>query len=64
MKILLAGYLYGIRSGRRLEEEITLNMACYWFCGFDLMDSAPCSLNIQRESQTKIQRQRYCLPDI
>ena len=27
MKMLLVGYLYGIRSERRLEEEITLNMA-------------------------------------
>ena len=26
MKMLLVGYLYGIRSERRLEEEITLNM--------------------------------------
>jgi transposase len=27
MKMLLVRYLYGIRSERRLEEEITLNMA-------------------------------------
>ena len=26
MKMLLIGYLYGIRSERRLEEEITLNI--------------------------------------
>ena len=41
MKMLLVGYLYGIRSERRLEEEITLNMAYRWFCGFDLMDTIP-----------------------
>jgi transposase len=41
MKMLLVGYLYGIRSERRLEEEITLNMAYRWFCGFDLMDRIP-----------------------
>ena len=41
MKMLLVGYLYGIRSERRLEEEITLNMAYRWFCGFDLMDKIP-----------------------
>jgi IS5 family transposase len=39
--MLLVGYLYGIRSERRLEEEITLNMAYRWFCGFDLMDAIP-----------------------
>lgn len=41
MKMLLVGYLYGIRSERRLEEEITLNMAYRWFCDFDLMDNIP-----------------------
>ena len=41
MKMLLVGYLYGIRSERRLEEETTLNMAYRWFCGFDLMDTIP-----------------------
>lgn len=41
MKMLLVGYLYGIRSERRLEEEITLNIAYRWFCGFDLMDTIP-----------------------
>ena len=41
MKMVLVGYLYGIRSERRLEEEITLNMAYRWFCDFDLMDRIP-----------------------
>jgi len=41
IKMLLVGYLYGVRSERRLEEEITLNMAYRWFCGFDLMDNIP-----------------------
>ena len=41
IKMLLVGYLYGIRSERRLEEEITLNMAYRWFCDFDLMDTIP-----------------------
>lgn len=39
--MLLVGYLYGIRSERRLEEEVTLNIAYRWFCGFDLMDRIP-----------------------
>ncbi len=41
IKMLLVGYLYGVRSERRLEEEITLNIAYRWFCGFDLMDTIP-----------------------
>ena len=39
--MLLVGYLYGVRSERRLEEEINLNIAYRWFCGFDLMDTIP-----------------------
>jgi len=35
------GILYGIRSERKLEEEITLNIAYRWFCGFDITDRIP-----------------------
>jgi len=41
IKMLIIGYLYGIKSERRLEEEITLNIAYRWFCGFDLCDKIP-----------------------
>lgn len=33
-KMLMVGYLYGIKSERRLEEEVRLNLAYRWFCGF------------------------------
>ena len=32
IKMLLIGYLYGIKSERRLEEEVSLNLAYRWFC--------------------------------
>ena len=35
-KMLLIGYLYGIKSERRLVEEVQLNIAYRWFCGFEL----------------------------
>ncbi len=35
------GYLYGIKSERRLEEEVSLNLAYRWFCGIDLMHRVP-----------------------
>lgn len=38
-KMLLVGYLYGIKSERRLEEEVQLNIAYRWFCGFKLNDT-------------------------
>ena len=40
-RMLFVGYLYGIRSERRLEEEINYNMAYKWFCGLNLTEKAP-----------------------
>ena len=39
--MLFVGYLYGIRSERRLEEEFNYNMAYKWFCGLNLTEKAP-----------------------
>ncbi len=41
IKMLLIGYLYGIKSERRLIEEIRLNIAYRWFCGFGMASSIP-----------------------
>ncbi len=41
IKILLTGYLYGIKSERRLEEEVSLNLAYRWFCELDLTQRVP-----------------------
>ena len=40
-KMLLVGYPYGIKSERRLEEEVRLNLAYRWFCGFELDEAIP-----------------------
>ena len=40
-RMLFVGYLYGIRSERRLEEEVNYNMAYKWFCGLSLTEKAP-----------------------
>lgn len=41
IKMLLIGYLYGIKSERRLVEEVQLNIAYRWFCGLELSDKVP-----------------------
>lgn len=41
MKMLLVGYLYGIKSERRLEEEVTLNIAYRWFCDLSIDQRVP-----------------------
>ena len=40
-KMMLIGYLYGIRSERRLEQEIIPNAAYRWFMGLGLSDPVP-----------------------
>ncbi len=39
--MLLVGYLFGVRSERRLCEEVHLNLAYRWFCRLDLSDRVP-----------------------
>lgn len=41
IRMLLVGYCYGIRSERRLCEEISLNLAYRWFCRLGLEDEVP-----------------------
>jgi len=41
IRMLLVGYCLGIRSERRLCEEVHLNLAYRWFCGLDLADPVP-----------------------
>jgi transposase len=41
IRMLLLGYCMGIRSERRLCEEVHLNLAYRWFCRLDLTDPVP-----------------------
>jgi len=41
IRMLLVGYCFGIRSERRLCEEVHLNLAYRWFCRLDLYDRVP-----------------------
>ena len=41
IRMLIVGYAFGIRSERRLCEEIRLNLAYRWFCRLDLTDPVP-----------------------
>jgi len=41
IRMLLAGYCFGIRSERRLCEEVHLNLAFRWFCRLGLDGSVP-----------------------
>lgn len=41
IKMLLIGYIYGIDSERKLEQEITVNIAYRWFLGIDFDERVP-----------------------
>ena len=41
VKMLLVGYLFDIRSERKLVEDISLNLAYRWYIGYDLDEEIP-----------------------
>ena len=41
IRMLLVGYCYGIRSERRLCDEVNYNLAYRWFCQLGLEDKVP-----------------------
>jgi transposase len=41
VRMLIVGYCFGIRSERRLCEEVHLNLAYRWFCRLGLEDPVP-----------------------
>jgi len=54
IRMLLIGYLYGIRSERRLCEDVHLNLAYRWFCGLGLKGEVP-----ERSSFSKTRHGRF-----
>jgi transposase len=41
IRMLLLGYCMGMRSERRLCEEVHVHLAYRWFCRLDLTDAVP-----------------------
>ena len=41
IRMLIVGYCFGIRSERRLCEEVHLNLGYRWFCRFGLDGALP-----------------------
>lgn len=52
-KMLFIGYLFGIRSERRLEQEIKVNTAYRWFLGLGLRAKVPDHSTISRNRQDR-----------
>jgi transposase len=41
IRMLIVVYCYGLRSERRLTQEVALHLAYRWFCRLDLDDKVP-----------------------
>src|SRR5271167_697519 len=52
IRMLIVGYCFGIRSERRLCEEVHLNLAYRWFCrlGLDILEESARPLPPERSS--------------
>ena len=55
VKMLLLGYLYGIDSERRLEQEVRVNIAYRWFLGIDPRRTGTRPLNLLPTAPPQIQ---------
>ena len=52
-KMLVIGYLYGIRSERQLAQDIQVNVAYRWFLGFTLTDKVPDSSTLSQNRRRR-----------
>ena len=53
LRMLFIGYLYGIKSEARLEEEVYYNMAYKWFCGLEPTEKAPNATTISQNRRRR-----------
>ena len=56
IRMLIVGYSMGIRSERRLCEEVHLNLAYRWFCRLGLDGKVPRPLDVLQEPPGPVHR--------
>lgn len=61
IRMLLVGYCLGIRSERRLCDEVHLNLAYRWFCRLGLDGDVP-DLDLLQKSSWSLPRERSSAP--
>ena|ERR1700686_2197581 len=59
MRMLIVGYCMGIRSERRLCEEIHLNLAYRWFCDLGLDGRVPDHSTFSAQPAWPVPAERY-----
>jgi transposase len=63
IRMLIAGYCFGIRSERGLCEEVHLNLAYRWFCGLGLEDVVH-SCTLARHNRTNVSDEKSIGGDV
>jgi hypothetical protein len=58
IRMLIVGYCFGIRSERRLCEEVHLNLAYRWFCRLGLDGDVPDHSSFSKKPAWSLPRQR------
>jgi hypothetical protein len=60
IRMLIVGYCFGIRSERRLCEEVHLNLAYRWFCRLGSMVTSPIILRSPRTATAASAKAIFC----
>ena len=60
IRMLIVGYCFGIRSERRLCEEMHLNLAYKWFCRLDLTDPVPDHSSFSKNRHGRFRESELC----
>ncbi len=60
IRMLLVGYCFGIRSERRLCEEVHLNLAYRWFCRLGLDGEVPDHSTFSKNRHGRFRGQAPC----
>src|SRR6202007_1689844 len=60
IRMLIVGYCYGIRSERKLCQEVELHLAYRWFCKLDLDDKIHTTRRSQRTDWVATARATCC----
>ena len=61
IRMLLVGYCMGIRSERRLCEEVHLNLAYRWFCRLGLDGKVPDHSTFSKNRHGRFARATSCV---
>ena len=62
IRMLIIGYCYGIRSERRLTQEVELHLADRWFCKLALEDEVPPPFDLLAQPVGPLPRERRVAP--